>query len=198
MSEKKGIFGFFKGWASVSEEEKNQRCHAVSQTQGTAVKAEPTDAEITEEMELFCVERLEECLEKAGFSGKVKVTRKEGTRLYLDIFDTGSDVSRIIGKSGATLESFQILLRHFMIRKFQAYIYIVIDVDAYRERRNATIKSMALDAASTLSASGESIKLEEMTSSERSVIHMLFENDESIITESEGRGRRRCIILIKK
>ena len=54
-----------------------------------------------------------------------------------------------------------------------------------------TIKSNAIEAAKSLIEPGDSIKLGDMSSSERSVIHMLFENDETITTESTGRGRSR-------
>lgn len=198
MSEKKGLFGFFKGWAAVSEEEKAQREHAISQKTDSPVATKRPQSEITTDIELFCVSKLEELIEKTGFSGKVRTIKKEGSRLYLDIFDTGEDVSRIIGKSGANLESLQVLLRHFVIRKFQEYIYVVIDADDYLRRRVTTIKSNAIEAAKSLIEPGDSIKLGDMSSSERSVIHMLFEEDDTIMTESAGRGRSRRVVLIKK
>ena len=57
MSDKKGIFGFFKGWSSVAEVEEQQRSHAISQD-GNKVQVDDEESLITEEIELFVVENL--------------------------------------------------------------------------------------------------------------------------------------------
>jgi len=187
MSEKKGIFGFLKGLKpneeSVEPESGQQR--------------ELVQTEITPEISQFCVDSLSEILEKSQLVGNVSVKECVDGRLYLDILESGDDISRIIGKSGANLEAMQVILRHFVIRKFSAHIKVVIDADHYRQRRYGAVKAMAIDAASTLKHPGDQIKLEAMSPYERSVVHILFEDDESITTQSEGHGHSRCVVLTK-
>jgi spoIIIJ-associated protein len=198
MNEKKGLFGSFKSWiggGEFSEEEKQQREHARAQS-GNSVKKEKEDQGegISQEVELFCVEKLEELLSMCQFSGKVKA-KNERRRLVLEIFDAGEDTGRLIGKSGGTVESLQILIRGFVVRKFQENTRLLIDVEGYRGRRFSQVKSKALKAADTVKRDGQSISLEPMNSSERRSVHMLFEKDKQVQTVSEGQGQNRHVVL---
>ena len=200
MSDKKGILGFLKGLNPLVEENELLDKESQSQEENKQVSVEKSlhSCKITDEIETFCVEALKEILEKAGLLGTVSLKESQESRLYIDISDSGEDISRVIGKLGANLESLQIILRHFVIRKFNVYIKVIIDADHYRQRRYGAIKAMAIDAAGSLEKSGDNVKLESMSPYERSVIHGLFEDDDSISTESEGEGRNRCVVLSKK
>tara|TARA_B100001113_G_C21112992_1_gene624077 strand:- start:1883 stop:2491 length:609 start_codon:yes stop_codon:yes gene_type:complete len=202
MAEKKGILGFLKGLSPNIEDEKDQSHPGIEEADVAPKKESPgslkQNGEVTPEIESFCIESLQEILHQADLLGKVALKESQGQRIHIDISDTGDDISRIIGKSGANLESLQIILRHFVIRKFNLYIKVIIDADHYRQRRYGAIKAMSLDAAHSLSESGETIKLESMSPYERSVVHSLFEDDDTISTESEGVGRERCVVLTKK
>ena len=200
MSDKKGILGFLKGLNPLVEENELLDKESPSQEENKQVSVEKSlhSCKITEEIETFCVEALKEILEKAGLLGTVSLKESQESRLYIDISDSGEDISRVIGKLGANLESLQIILRHFVIRKFNVYIKVIIDADHYRQRRYGAIKAMAIDAAGSLEKSGDNVKLESMSPYERSVIHGLFEDDDTISTESEGEGSNRCVVLSKK
>ena len=200
MSDKKGILGFLKGLNPLVEENELLDKESPSQEENKQVSVEKSlhSCKITDEIETFCVEALKEILEKAGLLGTVSLKESQESRLYIDISDSGEDISRVIGKLGANLESLQIILRHFVIRKFNVYIKVIIDADHYRQRRYGAIKAMAIDAAGSLEKSGDNVKLESMSPYERSVIHGLFEDDDTISTESEGEGSNRCVVLSKK
>lgn len=200
MNEKKGLFGSFKSWiggGDFSEEEKEQREFARSQQAGsdTQTKKKSYEGEgVSQDIELFCVEKLEELLSLCQFSGKVKA-RNEARRLVLEIFDAGDDTGRLIGKSGGTVESLQTLIRGFVVRKFQENVRILIDVEGYRSRRFSQVRSKALKAAEQVKKEGKRIALDPMNSSERRSVHMLFEKDKEVQTISEGEGSSRHIVL---
>ncbi|RAP34232.1 hypothetical protein DID80_07525 [Candidatus Marinamargulisbacteria bacterium SCGC AAA071-K20] len=201
MNEKKGLFGSFKSWiggGDFSEEEKQQREHARAQNAGSEQNnrqtEESVDEGVSQEVELYCVEKLEELLSMCQFSGKVKA-KTDRRRLVLEIFDAGEDTGRLIGKSGGTVESLQILIRGFVVRKFQENSRILIDVEGYRGRRFSQVKSRALKAAEAVKKDGKRTPLEPMNSSERRTVHMLFEKDNKVQTVSEGRGQNRRVVL---
>lgn len=222
MSEKKGFFNFLKGWSSptLTAEEQQQRDYALAQQKNESndddddydVKADVQEKKqkdthqekrhntvtISSEIETFCIEKLEELLYLAKFSGKVKATESEGDKLYLEIFDAGDDAGRLIGKSGQTLYAFQTLIKNFVIRKFNTSIKINIDAGDYRNRRIAQIQEKALKAAERVKTEGKKMYLEPMSPSERRAVHVLFEKDDQIRTISEGSGHTRRIVLVRK
>lgn len=212
MTEKKGFFGFLKGWSGseeLSEEEKQQRDYALAKEKEETSSSQKTekkrngyfsvgnDEAISEEIELFCVEKLESLLQLTGLSGKAKARVEKSNRLTIELFDTGDDTGKIIGKSGATLEAIQILLKSFVIRKFQRSVFINLDVEDYRSRRKSQVKSAAISAAQKLKSGSKSVKLDPMSSAERKEVHLLFESDEQVQTMSEGAGDRRHVVLLK-
>ena len=197
MSDKKGIFGFFKGWSSVAEVEEQQRSHAISQD-GNTVQVDDEESLITEEIELFVVEKLEEILSLSGFSGKVNLKQKRGFTLHLEIFDAGDDLGRIIGKNGHTLQALQLLVKFFAIRKFNVSIHVVLDAGDYKRRRQSQVKQIALRAGDDVLSSGESVALEPMSSSDRRMVHVLFEDHHELTTLSEGSGSYRHVVIVKR
>jgi len=203
MNQKKGLFNFIKGWSNpvISEEEKQQRDYAMAQESGKTVqetKVASDDDIVTEEIETFCIEKLEEILTVSKFRGKVKFKSKNSHYLYLEIFDLGEDAGRVIGKNGSTLQSLQILLRSFIIRKFSVAIKVILDAGDYKSKRDSQIKSRALKAAEEVIHSGSKVKLDPMNAHERRFVHMLFEKDKDVESISEGEGRDRCVTLVKR
>ncbi len=211
---KKGFFNFLKGWTSISDEEKLQRDQALTkQNEEKAEKEmrrtappqqEPyqpypqTRFEVTAAMETFCVDKLESILRLAQFSGYVRSKKKEGNRLFLEIIDAGEDAGRIIGKSGVTLEAIEMLLRHFVIRNFEVPIRITIDAGEYRNKRVSHARNRAVRAAESVGNHGQRVALDPMSATERREVHMMFENDSSVKTVSEGEGDNRRIVLVKR
>lgn len=78
------------------------------------------------------VEMLDGILERMGVDGEVK-PRVAGGTVYLEVF--GDEMGILIGRSGATLEALQELVRAGVQRRLQSRQPIVVDVEAYWERR---------------------------------------------------------------
>jgi spoIIIJ-associated protein len=190
---KKSFFSFLKGWSNVSEEEEKD-----SKSSKKSSSRSNFRPDVTEEMETFAVEKLEEMLELTTFEGSVRAKKRDGNKLFLEVFDAGEDAGRIIGKGGSTLESFQTLLRHFIIRRFDAAVRVTIDAGDYRNKRGNQLKNKALKAAEEVEKYGSRVELDPMTASERRAIHMLFENSDTVETLSEGQGNDRRIVLVRR
>ena len=193
---KKGFFNFLKGWVSISEEDKETSSKSFSNE--NKKRGERKQHIATAEMEAYAAETFASMLNLAGFTGKVRGKKRENHKIFLEVYDTGDDAGRIIGKGGSTLESFQTLLRHFIIRKFSVPVRIMIDAADYRSKRFLQLKDKALKAAEEVISTGDELELDPMNSAERRSIHLLFENDEKVQTFSEGEGNNRKVVIAKR
>ena len=199
MTEKKGILGFFKSLSGDSEEE-SQTTTAVEekQTEATDTKKESTKELVSDEIEKFAIDHCQNIITTAGFEGRIQLRNKTSYILHLDIFDAGDDLGRIIGRNGSCLQAIQILVKFAIIRKYERSIRVIVDAGDYKNRQQSQIKKTALKAADKVISSGESVKLEPMAANDRRVIHVMFENHNDIVTESEGEGDERCVVLMKR
>jgi spoIIIJ-associated protein len=71
-------------------------------------------------------------LERMGLDGDVN-TRVAGGTVYIEVF--GDNMGILIGRGGATLEALQELVRAAVQRRLKARQSVVVDVEAYWERR---------------------------------------------------------------
>ena len=74
-------------------------------------------------------------LEKMGLDGDVN-TRVAGGTVYVEVF--GEEMGILIGLGGATLEALQELVRAGVQRRLKTRQALVVDVEAYWERRRTT------------------------------------------------------------
>ncbi|MGH2760066.1 MAG: Jag N-terminal domain-containing protein [Actinomycetota bacterium] len=74
-------------------------------------------------------------LEKMGLEGDVN-TRVAGGTVYVEVF--GDEMGILIGRGGATLEALQELVRAGVQRRLKTRQALVVDVEAYWERRRTT------------------------------------------------------------
>lgn len=73
-------------------------------------------------------------LERMGVEGDVN-TRVAGGTVYIEVF--GDEMGILIGRGGATLEALQELVRAGVQRRLKTRQALVVDVEAYWERRRA-------------------------------------------------------------
>ncbi|MFT5170701.1 MAG: putative RNA-binding protein Jag [Candidatus Marinamargulisbacteria bacterium] len=211
MTERKGLFSFIRGFgrsAPATQEDKSQREHAMKQTgketsdggekqPHTSEELNLDEGPVTEEIVQFSLEKLKSVLELARFEAVVKVASRAPRRIVLEV-KSETDIGRIIGKEGSTIESIQILIKHFVIRKYAVPVSIILDADGYRKRRGNLVRTKARKAAQVVLSGGESVHMENMPASERKTIHMLFQEDSDIETASEGEGSSRHVVINKR
>jgi spoIIIJ-associated protein len=74
-------------------------------------------------------------IERMGLDGDVN-TRVAGGTVYVEVF--GEEMGLLIGRGGATLEALQELVRAGVQRRLKTRQALVVDVEAYWERRRTT------------------------------------------------------------
>lgn len=128
--------------------------------------------------------------------GEVVIDEYEGDEgeLILDI--TGDDLAVMIGRHGNTLDALQTVFNSIMIKELGFRYPIVIDVEGYKSRQRQKLESIAHSSANRALKQNRSISLHPMSPYERRIIHITLKDDDRVMTESEGEGNGRHVVII--
>ena len=107
----------------------------------------------------------------------------------------GDDSGLLIGRRGQTLQALQFLVNLMVRNQSGEDVRVAIDVEGYRQRREASLKDMANKVATRAIQTGRNISLEPMSASDRRIIHMALSNNPGVSTESIGFGEDRKVTI---
>jgi spoIIIJ-associated protein len=127
-----------------------------------------------------------------GVQCTVEVQESEGA-LYVGC--EGPDMGVLIGRFGQTIDAVQYLVNAVVARREGERIEVTIDAAGYRERRRATLETLALESAERAIESGARVELDPMTSVERKVVHLRLKELEGVETSSEGTEPNRFVVI---
>lgn len=144
------------------------------------------------------IDRKDEILEKGkkllmymGLNLEISVEKKGNKNYYVTL--SGEDNGIIIGKKGKTLNSYEYLL-NVLIKDMK----IDVDVEGFKEKRDETLRELALKMVQKALKSQKPIKLNPMPPRERKIIHEVINNYKELDTYSEGKEPNRYIVIKKK
>jgi len=123
-----------------------------------------------------------------------KISKQDNTVFNI----RGSDLGILIGKHGQTLDALQYLTNLTANRDNESKVRIVLDVEDYRQRRMDTLTRLASRLADNVRRRGEKVVLEPMSSNERKIIHLALQNDQRVVTYSEGEEPYRKVVIALK
>jgi spoIIIJ-associated protein len=110
---------------------------------------------------------------------------------------TGADVALLIGRHGQMIDAVQYLMNAISHRTYGAdRKEVVVDAAGYRERRRATLESLAVRTAREVLETGDRVELEPMTAVERKVVHLRLKEFEGVETASEGTEPNRYVVVL--
>lgn len=107
----------------------------------------------------------------------------------------GKGLGILIGKHGQTLNALQYLTNLAAGRLYHHRYFVMLDVENYRSRREQTLTALAKRLAEKAKRTGESVELEPMEPGERRIIHLALQADPDIVTDSEGKGSGRHVVI---
>jgi spoIIIJ-associated protein len=160
--------------------------------------AEPAvaDREVVSETPVAALARelVERVADAAGIHCRVDVV--EGDESVL-VSCSGRDLGVLIGRHGQTIDAIQYLANAIMHRVYADDAKeVVVDAEGYRERRRASLESLAVRGAKRALAEGEPVELEPMTAIERKVIHLRLKDFAGVETASEGTEPNRFVVIV--
>ena len=151
-------------------------------------------ASITDKVEKFLSDIF--ATMKIEVKTEISVDEEKNT---MDINLVGDDMGALIGKRGQTLDSLQYLASLVVNKESDKYFRVKLDTENYRERRKATLESLAKNIAYKVKRTRRAVSLEPMNPYERRIIHSALQNDKYVITKSEGEEPfRHVVVLLKK
>ena len=135
---------------------------------------------------------LEGLLKHMGVRASVMV-RPGSDPMTLDV--SGRDLGALIGWRGETLRALQ-SVTNVMVGKFLAEgERVIVDVERYRQRREHTVREIALRAARQVKMTGDAITLDAMQAFERRAIHLALEGDPEVTSSSIGEEPDRRVVV---
>lgn len=137
-------------------------------------------------------ELLDEIVEGLGLDVEIEVEEDGGV---LSGRLTGDDLGLFIGRHGQTIEAVQHLAQRIIFPDGPSPVRVVIDANGYRERRAASLRAEADEAADEAVRSGEPVELDPLPPLERRVVHEYLRERGDVETHSEGNEPERYLVV---
>jgi len=125
---------------------------------------------------------------------RAQVTVRAGTEpITLDI--SGRDLGGLIGWRGETLRALQSVTNVMVGKHLAEGERVIVDVERYRQRREHTVREIAMRAAQQVKMTGDAITLDAMQPFERRAIHLALEGDPDVTSSSIGEEPERRVVV---
>lgn len=135
---------------------------------------------------------VEGLLKHMGVRAQVSV-RTGADPITLDI--SGRDLGALIGWRGETLRALQAVTNVMVGKHLAEGERVIVDVERYRQRREHTVREIAMRAARQVKMTGDAITLDAMQPFERRAIHLALEGDPEVTSSSIGEEPDRRVVV---
>lgn len=119
----------------------------------------------------------------------------EGDRDIVNLDINLEEPQILIGEKGQTLFEIQHLLRSVLIKKIQKIFYLNLDINGYKKSKIEYLKKIAKELADEVFLTKIEKALSPMSAYERRVIHAELSQRIDVVTESQGEGLDRHIVI---
>ncbi|MDP3940712.1 MAG: KH domain-containing protein [bacterium] len=133
-----------------------------------------------------------EFIAKLGIEGDFTIEETDGSLLVL--LNT-NDSGIVIGYHGEILEAMQLILSLMVARKIDRFLRITVEVGDYRKNREEYLKQLAEKMKDRALTEHREQVISQLKPWERRVIHLFFQDDPDVVSESEGEGRDRILVI---
>jgi spoIIIJ-associated protein len=153
----------------------------------------PTGPEPEGEVPVLVREVLERITTSLGLQCRIDLAEDNGTIVASCV---GSDLGRLIGKHGHTIDAIQYVINAIVSRRLgDERMPVIVDAAGYRDRRRAALGALAERGARRAVESGIAVGLEPMSAVERKIVHEYLKDDPKVETRSEGTEPQRYVII---
>jgi len=145
-----------------------------------------------EEMNNQIKRNIQTIVKNMGIEAHLELKIKDGTP-YFNLVAPNTSV--LIGRSGRTIEALQTVISQMINSEINTYYRYVIDVNDYKENRKKRLEKMAKYTAKDVAKTKTEAHLEPMNAFERRIIHTALSESKDVMTESEGEGKERHVVI---
>lgn len=136
---------------------------------------------------------LEEILRQMEVRAEVQVRHAEDQVLF-EL--TGDSSGVLIGRRGQMLDALEYLLNRIAARDEGGSAHIVVDSENYRARRREALEELAKRMGEQAKKRRKPVTLNPLSPRDRRIVHLILQEDTSLITKSSGKGYFRKLIII--
>jgi spoIIIJ-associated protein len=140
----------------------------------------------------------QELMGKMGIEAQVKVSEdkaEDGQKVFMVAIDSPREAGLLIGAHGATLHAIQSFLAMAIKQKTGEWVRVVVDIGEWRQKHDEHLVGLAQQAAERAKQTGEVQTLYNLTPAQRRVVHLALSKEKGIVTESEGEGEGRYLVV---
>ncbi len=116
---------------------------------------------------------------------------EEVVEINLETKDSGM----VIGYHGEILEALQLVFSLAISKKLGRFVRASIEVGDYKKNRTDWLEGLAIQTKEKVLQDKKEVTLPNLRSWERRIVHMYFQDDPEVISESVGVGRDRTLVI---
>ncbi len=148
-------------------------------------------------IEKTLVELTDKLIQLTGIQAVVTVTEEtsEEGATYHVVIESEKEAGLLIGAHGQTLAAIQSFLGMALRTRTGEWHRVVLDVSGWRQKHEEYLLSLAKQAADRAKQTHEAQYLYNLTPDQRRVIHTALSEMKGVISESEGEGADRYLIV---
>jgi spoIIIJ-associated protein len=140
----------------------------------------------------------DDLLKLMGTTSSSEVSYDQENDTMVVTIEGGAETGLLIGRKGETLTSIQVALGILLKQKTDEWQRVVVNVGDYREKEEDYLRNLGLSAASRAKETGQPQSLYNLTPAQRRIVHMVLSEDPQVLTESEGEGTERHLVVSVK
>lgn len=134
----------------------------------------------------------EELLAKLNITGDVVIVDKDSTP---SIEITTEEAGLLIGFHGETLRPLELILMFLISKELGEFTRITLDIGGYRKQREEKLFELATKIKEQVKSEGQPQTIPNLSPGERRIIHLFFQDDKEVMTESQGEGEERQLVI---
>jgi len=139
-------------------------------------------------------EKITTLLNALGISSdKIKISEGQDS-VQIEVEANEAEAGRYIGRFASVLDSLQLLIS-IMLNQGDSHRHISLDIGGYRKKRLSTLEDMANRLGSEALASHSSRAFPPLSSVERRLVHLMFVDNATLTTFSQGEGYDRRLFI---
>lgn len=137
-------------------------------------------------------ETMTDLITRLGIQGTISVSQDgEHVNAVLETEDTGL----VIGYHGEILDSLQLISSLVIAKKLGEFVRVSLEVGDYKKNRSSYLERLAQQTKEKVLAENQEYSLPELKSWERRIVHMMFQVDKEVMSESVGEGKDRVLVI---
>ena len=109
---------------------------------------------------------------------------------------TGESSGVLIGRRGQMLDALEYLLNRVAGRDESGAPRIIVDSENYRARRRESLQELARRMGEQAKKKQKPVTLNPMSPRDRRIVHLILQEDPSLVTKSSGKGYFRKLIIV--